>query len=68
MFSHISWNIWLSEISNENQEDKSEPECKRVCSDNESEEMGKAAETQECVSEAPNGVNNTPQPITSGGD
>ena len=53
---------------NGNQEDKSEPECKRVCSDNGSEEMGKAAETQECVSEAPNGVNNTPQPITSGGD
>merc|ERR1712227_22452 len=51
---------------NGSQEDKSsEPECKRVCSDNGSEEMGKAAETQECVSEAPNGVNNTPQPTTS---
>merc|ERR1712018_937103 len=57
-----------SDTENGNQEDKSEPECKRVCSDNGSEEMGKAAETQECVSEAPNGVNNTPQPITSGGD
>merc|ERR1712018_686411 len=37
------------------QEEKSEPECKRVCSDNGSEESA-----QECVSEAPNGVNNTP--------
>ena len=52
----------------DSQEEKSEPECKRVCSDNGSEEIGKAAETPEVVSEAPNGVNNTPQPITSGGD
>jgi len=58
-----------SDTENGTEENKSEPECKRVCSDNGTEEMGKAAETTpEVVSEAPNGVNNTPQPITSGGD
>jgi len=57
-----------SDTENGTEENKSEPECKRVCSDNGTEEMGKAAETPEVVSEAPNGVNNTPQPITSGGD
>merc|ERR1711976_146011 len=47
------------------------PDCKRVCSDTNnvaaaSEELNKSA--TDTVSEAPNGVNNTPHPITSGGD
>merc|ERR1711976_670230 len=47
------------------------PDCKRVCSDTNnvaaaSEELNKSA--NDTVSEAPNGVNNTPHPITSGGD
>ena len=38
-------------------------EAKRICSDN-----GEGEAQAECVAEAPNGVNNTPHPITSGGD
>ena len=39
-------------------------EAKRICSN-----TSEAEETQaEIVAEAPNGVNSTPHPITSGGD
>lgn len=54
-----------------------EPECKRVCSEqpdqkNDPEapeaDLGAGDSISQAPAETPNGVNNTPHPITSGGD